>query len=107
MAKHYIVTDDDGRVLRGFSDDFEQPGTEAVCICEDGGRHFELFGIANPPLIDMRGIPKYKLVDGSMVERSQEEMDADVIQIPSPPTLEERTSALESALLEIVTGGTL
>lgn len=107
MAKHYVYTDESGRVLRGFSDDFEQPTDGAICINEDGGRHFELNGVINPPLIDVRGVPKYKLVSGSVIDRSQTEMEADIIQTPSTPTLEERTAALETAMLEIVMGGAL
>lgn len=48
MAKHYITTDEQGRVLRGFSDDFEQPEANAICINEDGGRHFQLNGVISP-----------------------------------------------------------
>lgn len=107
MAKHYIITDETGRILRGFSDDFEQPGTEAVCICEDGGRHFDLNGVINPPMTDYNGTPLYKLDGGKVVARTHAEMDADVVQTPAPPTLEERTAVLEAALLEIVMGGTL
>lgn len=107
MAKHYIAIDEAGRILRGFSDDFEQPTDGAICINEDGGRHFELNGVINQPMTDYNGVPLYKFDGKQVVERTQEEMDADVMQIPSPPTLEERTSALESALLELVTGGTL
>jgi hypothetical protein len=33
--------------------------------------------------MDMRGIWRYKIVDGKVVERTQEEMDADYI-IPTP-----------------------
>ena len=60
MAKHYIVIDQQNRVLRGFSDDFEQPDESAICINEDGGRHFELNGVINPPMVDMFGVPLYK-----------------------------------------------
>ena len=44
MAKHYIRQDDNGFVIKGFSDIFEQPLETDVCICEDGGRHFEYRG---------------------------------------------------------------
>ena len=107
MAKHFIIADEFGRVLRGFSDDFEQPDANAICINEDGGRHFELNGVINPPMTDYNGVPLYKFDDKQMVARTQEEIDADVVQTPAPPTLEERTAALETALLEIVMGGTL
>lgn len=45
MAKHYVISNDAGHILRGFSDDFEQPDAKAICINEDGGRHFELNGV--------------------------------------------------------------
>ena len=38
MAKHFIIADEFGRVLRGFSDDFEQPEASAICINEDGAQ---------------------------------------------------------------------
>ena len=107
MAKHYIITDDSGRVLRGFSDDFEQPDASAVCINEDGGRHFELNGSINPPMADCSGVPLYKFNGEQVVARTQEELDADKPVVFAVPTIEERTSALESALLELVLGGTL
>ena len=108
MAKHYIVTDEAGRILRGFSDDFEQPTDGAICINEDGGRHFDLNGVVNPPLTDYNGVPLYKLDGGKIVARTQEELDADKpVATPAitTPSIEDRTSALESALLELILGG--
>lgn len=107
MAKHYIINDESGRILRGFSDDFEHPDSSAICINEDGGRHFELNGVVNPPMMDYNGAPLYKFDGGKVVARTQEELDADVVKAPVQPTLEERTAALESVLLELVTGGVL
>lgn len=107
MAKHYIITDETGRILRGFSDDFEQPEAGAICICEDGGRHFELNGVINPPMMDYNGTPLHKLDGAKVVVRTQEELDADkpiIVSVPSP-SIEERTSVLESALLELIIGG--
>ena len=92
MAKHYIITDESGRVLRGFSDDFEQPDASAICICEDGGRHFELNGIINPPTMDLQGRYRYKLVDGAVVERTQEELE-EVPILVVPPTTEDQLRA--------------
>ena len=36
------------------------------------------------PIIDARGIYRYKLVDGKPIERTQEEMDADYAARPAP-----------------------
>lgn len=96
MSQHYVITDDAGRILRGFSDDFEQPTAEAICICEDGGRHFELNGTINPQLQDANGVPLYKYSDGSVVARTLEEVTADTV-LPDPAkTLEERLAAVET-----------
>lgn len=59
------------------------------------------------PIIDDRGIKRYKLEDGKPVERTQEEMDADYAAIPVPepqPDPTERIVALETALKAIEEG---
>lgn len=102
MAKHYIITDEADRILRGFSDDFEQPDESAFCICEDGGRHFELNGVVNPPMMDMQGRFRYKLVEGAVVERTPEELAADV-PLQTAPTQAE-INAANIAYLAMMTG---
>ena len=98
MAKHYIITDELGCVLRGFSDDFEQPTNGAICINEDGGRHFELGGIINPPMTDYNGTPLFKFDGAKVVARTQEEMDADKPVIVPIPTLDERLAEVEAVV---------
>ena len=56
------------------------------------------------PIIDMRGIYRYKLVDGVPVERTQEEMDADYVPPIQQPSDKERIAALEQALTAIEEG---
>ena len=110
MAKHYVTTDSARTILRGFSTDFEQPNDGDVCINEVGGRHFELNGVINPPMMDYSGVPLYKLDGGKVVARTQEELDADKpAETPAiaTPSIEARTSALESALLELILGGSV
>ena len=48
------------------------------------------------PIIDDRGVYRYKLVNGKPVERTQEEMDADYVPPEVKPTDAERISKLES-----------
>ena len=48
------------------------------------------------PVMDDRGVYRYKLADGKAVERSQEEMDADYTPPEVKPTDAERISQLES-----------
>ena len=95
MAKHFIIIDDKSRVLRGFSDDFEQPDASAVCINEDGGRHFELNGVINPQMTDYNGVSLYRFDGKKVLARTQEELDANKTVIASPPSFEERLAAVE------------
>ena len=54
------------------------------------------------PIIDERGIYRYKLVDGKPVERTQEEMDADYVPPEQKPTTEQRVDALETTTDDII-----
>ena len=105
MSKHYVTTDESGRVLRGFSDGFEQPEASAICINKDGGKHFELNGVVNPPMIDMNGVSLFKFDGGIVVARSQEELDADKPVSVPVPTIEERVQVIELAVKELATNG--
>ena len=50
------------------------------------------------PLVDERGVYRYKLVDGKVVERRQDEMDADWDAMPRPGV---SVSALDAAMMEL------
>lgn len=103
MNKHYIVVDDHNRVIRGYSDAFEQPESNDICIADDAGRHFELFGEINPQLTTVEGVPLFKWDGDQVVERSKQEIQADIDNLPpAPPTAQERIEALEAALLEVI-----
>lgn len=54
------------------------------------------------PIMDERGICRYKLVNGSPVERTQEEMDADYVPPEVKPTTEQRVDALETTTDDII-----
>ena len=105
MAKHYVITDVAGRVLRGFSDDFEQPTDGAICINEDGGRHFELNGVINPPMTDYNGVPLYAFDGKQVVARTKLQLEADKPAVISVPTIEERVKVIELAVKELATNG--
>ena len=95
MAKHFIITGDVGRVLRGFSDDFEQPTDGAICINEDGGRHFELDGVINPPMTDYSGTPLYSFDGKKVVARTKLQLEADKPVVVPVPTIDERLAQVE------------
>lgn len=98
MAKHYVISNDAGHILRGFSDDFEQPDANSICINEDGGRHFQLNGVINPPMTDYSGVPLYKFDSGKVVIRAQAELDADKPVVVRIPTIDERLAAVEAVV---------
>lgn len=60
-------------------------------------RHHHAQGNYFPqPIMDERGIYRYKLVDGKPAPRTQEEMDADYV-VPEPkPSTDERVAQLEA-----------
>ena len=64
MAKHYIRLDGE-LIIKGFSDDFEQPEEGDICIVENGGRQFQLFGKTNPSVLDQDGFSLYKYIEES------------------------------------------
>lgn len=104
--RHYIKIDDRNRVLHGYSDAFEQPESNDICIADDAGRHFELFGEINPQLTTVEGVPLYKWDSDQVVKRLEQEIQADVDALPPhPPSAQERLEALEQAMLDLILGG--
>lgn len=95
---HYVTADDRGRIVDGWSDG-PFPGkdvSDAVCIHEQGGYQFRLEpdGEENPALFDRHGVPRYKLADGQVIERTKDEIIADIEAIPAPaPTAQEKLEA--------------
>lgn len=75
----YVKTDAQNRITAIDSSAF-LPDTAGWMKIDEGhgDRYHHAQGNYLPgPLMDMRGICRYKLVDGKPVERTQEEMDAD------------------------------
>lgn len=66
--KHYIRIDEDNIVIHGFSNAFEQPQVDDICIDEDAPRHFQV-ELRNE---NMQFI--HKVVNGEMVLRTEEDM---------------------------------
>lgn len=100
---HYIRIDENNRVIRGFSDAFETPDPlkNDICITEEGGRQFELFGVINPPLTSINKTHLYKYVDGEVIETTQAEQDAELASFPIPVvklSVEERLAIAEDTI---------
>ena len=77
----YVRTDDTGRITAINSDAFLPNLTGWAKIDEGyGDRHHHAQGnYLDGPLYDERGICRYKLADGAVAPRTQEEMDADYV----------------------------
>lgn len=109
MSKVYVRPDADGRIIAidgGYSIGNIHDFSEWVQIDEGEGDRFNLCqcNYLQKPLMDERCVYRYKLVEGSVVERSQEEMDADYIEptLPDAPTLEERVDILEATTDDMI-----
>lgn len=98
--KVYVKTDENGRITAINSDAFLS-SLEGWQEIDSGlgdkfhhaqGNYFPL------PIMDERGVYRYKLVDGAPVERTQEEMDADYVEPAPTPSDAERITALENQL---------
>ena len=54
------------------------------------------------PLRDDRGVCRYRLANGAVMERTQEEMDADYMPPEQRPTTEQRVDTLETTTDDII-----
>ena len=99
----YVKTGETGRIIAINSDAFLFDLSGWVKIDEGHGDryHHAQNNYFDKPIIDERGIYRYKLVDGKPVERTQEEMDADYAPPVPVPTAEERMVEIEKALIEL------
>ena len=94
----YVRTDNAQKITGINSDAFLPDISGWVQIDEGtGDRYHHAQGNYLPgPLYDERGIPRYKLVNGQVVERTPEEIDADY----TPPQLKPSAEDLLQALME-------
>lgn len=99
----YIRTDAAGRVIEINSDAFLRDADGWTQIASGHGDKFHhAQGNYLPlPLMDERGVYRYKLEEGAIVERTEEEMDSDWVEPEQRPSVYERISALESAFEKI------
>jgi hypothetical protein len=72
--KHYININEDNYITNGYSDAFQEPNDDDICINEEGGRHFELLGVINPQLLNEDGCYIYKYEDGKVRKATEEEI---------------------------------
>lgn len=107
MYKVYVQVDALSRITAINSDAFlTYPIENWTQIDEgDGDKYHHAQGNYLPKsLRTMQGVYQYKLVDGAVVERTAEEIAADIAAIPPPPpSAEERIKTLEAKLTALKT----
>ena len=97
----YIQIDDTSRIV-GINSSAFLPSTEGWIAIDEGlgDKYHHAQGNYFPrPIYEERGIPVYKYVDGEVLERAQEEIDADYHE-PVPQPSETDIALVELAALE-------
>lgn len=94
--KHYIEIDSKDNITHGYSDAFYAPTSKSILL-NVGGRQFELLGEVNPALYNLQGIALYKYKNKIATKKTEEEIQAEVDLLPSPP----KTQNLEAQIAEI------
>lgn len=100
--KVYVRLDEAGRIIAINSDAFLSDATGWTLIDEgEGDRYHHAQGNYMPlPIHDERGVCRYRLENGQVVERTDADMSADVQPAVTVPSTEDRLTALEQAGLE-------
>ena len=104
MNKVYAKADEDGRVIAINSDAFLTDTSGWIEIDHGTGDkyHHAQGNYLTGPLMDWRGVYRYKLSGGAVVERTQAEMDSDYTPPEQRPTTEQRVDALETTTDDII-----
>lgn len=104
----YIRTDEQNRVIAINSDAHIKSLEGWQKIAEGYGDffHHAQSNYLGKSLTDENGIFRYKLEDGKPMERTAEEMAADVQEEQAQPTQEERITEMEEALEMLLSGVT-
>ena len=87
MYKVYVKTDPQSRITAINSDAFlpDVDGWTEIDLGEGDRFHHAQGNYFPQPIMTIEGVPRYKLVDGEVVERTAEEIAADIAKIPPPP----------------------
>lgn len=99
----YVKTDAENRIMDINSNAFlsDMDGWTEIGRGYGDSYHHAHGNYFPQPIMDDRGIYRYKLVDGKPIERTQEEMDADYVEPEIMPTQLDRieAQALYTALM--------
>ena len=106
----YVRTDEQDRILEANSSAFLTDTTGWTDIDEGlGDKYHHAQGNYFDAIYTDDGIPRYKLVDGAPVLRTDEEIEADRAEIVHTPTreeiLEQQVADLQNQILTMRLGG--
>jgi len=104
----YVKTDTENRIIAVNSSAFLTDITNWIQIDEGVGDkyHHAQGNYLEKGLMDENYLYNYKLIGGTVVERTAEEKASEIASRPlPPPTVEERLEALEAAMLEVILNG--
>lgn len=105
----YVRTDGNGNVTAVDSSAFLSDTDGWTRIGEGAGDryHHAQGNYFEKPIVTEGGAFRYRLVDGAVTERAEEEIAAEEAAFieSATPTTEDRIDALEAAVLEMVMGG--
>ena len=102
----YVFTDESGRITAINSDTF-LPSLDGWTRIDEGygdKYHHAQGNYFDKPIMDDRGIWRYKLENDIPMERTQEEMDADYIPPAPAPDNNQRIADLEAAIAALEEG---
>ena len=102
--KIYARANDDGIVTHFLSAFFETP-LDTDFLIEDGKNDYNYHVHLKYRVLDDLMRYNYKLENGALIERTDAEKAAD-ITTSTEPTIEDRVSDMESAIVSMVYGGT-
>ena len=99
VHKIYARADEQNRVIKFFSTVFEKP-LDTDILVEEGNEEYHVHVQLKYSALTMLNQYKYKVVDGAIVERTQEELaqELEEEQSNNPPSLEQRMSDIEEAV---------
>lgn len=101
--KIYARTDENGIVIKIYSDAAEAPAETDVVI-EEGTEEYHRYPYEKYAVHTDQGPYKYKIVKGTMVERSGEELQRELEETRGQ-SLEGRVSDMEEAVALMMYGG--
>lgn len=104
-SRVYILTDEAGRVLR-LEGEYSLPSDLTGWTLIEEGEPCDRLNLAQShflpkPLRTEDGLCRYKLADGEIVERSEEELEAEREELPEPETAPEENAALKAQLASL------